>query len=473
MEIILKKILNFPRTLALRLTLWYAIIFSFSSFCGFVAFYLMTVSVIYGRTDQSLLNDMNEFQSLMALKGLDSVKVNMVLEATSEGLETMFLRLLSENGEELAVTDISSWGKINIDKAALKEISSGNSSYVFATLQPSDHDYKTRILYAPIGNGKFLQMGSSLKDDELFLAVLREKFGFISAIIMFFAIISAWFMAKRALMGVEEVTHTAEEITKGDIRQRVLLKDRGEEINRLSTTFNHMLDRISTLLNSMRDMTDNVAHDLRSPITKIRGIAEMALISGRSIDDYVNMAANTVEECDRLLSMINTMLDITEIEGGAGKLKVGNINIARMAQEACELFQPIAEDNGITLLCTAPENSYVIGDLQKLQRMIANILDNALKFTPQGGSVNVAVNGNEKEAVISIQDTGMGICKDDLPNIFKRFYRCDRSRSQTGSGLGLSLSLAIAKAHNGDITVTSSSEGTTFTISIAREAFPL
>jgi signal transduction histidine kinase len=432
----------------------------------------MITSVIHKRLDQSLLNDTEEFSSLMALKGLEELKITMQLEAKSEGQEKMFIRVLSVDGQELAATDMSSWGNVDIEKSIFRQLRSGKSSYVFTTTLPLKHQHKTRILYKMIEKDKILQMGLSLEDDELFFEVLREKFILVMAIIMIFAIISGWFMAKRALRGVEEITHTAEEIAKGEIQRRVLLKDRGEEINKLSRTFNNMLDRISTLLTSMKEMTDNVAHDLRSPITRIRGIAEMALTSGRSTDDYINMAVNTIEECDRLLGMINTMLDITEIEAGAGKLFIDNIDIAGIVKDACELFQPIAEDKSITLSCTVPEICYVNGDLQKLQRMTANILDNALKFTPSGGMVRVTVNGNEEESVIAIEDTGSGISEIDLPYIFHRFYRCDKSRSQTGSGLGLSLSMAIAKAHGGNITAASSSKGTTFTITIPTKALP-
>ena len=243
------------------------------------------------------------------------------------------------------------------------------------------------------------------------------------------------------------------------------MKARGHEIEQLAITFNSMLDRIHLLVTGMREMTDNIAHDLKSPITRIRGTAEVTLTSGKSTDEYETMAANTIEECDRLLEMINAMLDISEVESGASRLKTKELDITAVIRNACDLFQPIAEDKGIIIVSKVPAECRVYGNIQSLQRLVANLLDNALKYTPSGGTVTVSADGNEDQVVISFNDTGIGISENDLPNIFKRFYRCDQSRSKVGVGLGLSLAKAIAKAHGGDVTATSMpGKGSTFTV---------
>jgi heavy metal sensor kinase len=278
-----------------------------------------------------------------------------------------------------------------------------------------------------------------------------------------------WIMARRAVSGVEAITRTAQKISGGTLDERVPVKARGDEIDQLATTFNHMLDRIQTLLTEIKEISDNIAHDLRSPITRIRGIAEVTLTTGKSLNDYENMAASTIEECDRLLGTINTMLMISKTESGVDKLSHEEIHLTVLVREACELFRPIAEDKGVSLSCDVPKPIHFIGDTQMIQRMISNLLDNAIKYTPSGGSVTAFINENDTHVVVSVKDTGCGISPNELPRIFERFYRCDQSRSQSGIGLGLSLARSIARAHGGDITATSlPNQGSTFTVNLPR-----
>ena len=249
------------------------------------------------------------------------------------------------------------------------------------------------------------------------------------------------------------------------------MKAKGDEIDQLAITFNQMLDRVEKLLTELKEMTDNIAHDLKSPITRMRGAAEVTLTTGKSLGEYEAMAASTVEECDRLLDMINTMLLISKTEAGVDKLNLGEIDLARVIRDACELFRPSGEDKGIALSCETPEALQVTGDIRMIQRMLSNLLDNSIKYTPPGGKVRVVVYEKEqRDVLISIQDTGVGITGPELPRIFERFYRGDQSRSQAGIGLGLSLARAIARAHGGDITVTSvPGEGSTFFVSLPKQ----
>ena len=333
-----------------------------------------------------------------------------------------------------------------------------------------EHKHKARILYAIIGPDTVLQIGFSLKESARFFARFKKIFIITMPILLVFAALIGWFMSRRALLGVEEVTRTAVDISKGALEQRVHVKARGDEIERLATTFNYMLDRIEALITGMRELTDNIAHDLRSPITRIRGITEMALTTGKSMEEYNTMAANTIEECDRLLEMVNTMLDISEAEAGVSKLEMEKTGMAKLVRDACELFQPSAEEKGVTLISEISDDNFVYGDIQRIQRMVVNLLDNAFKYTLPGGTVTVSVDGDERQVVISVNDTGIGISKSDLPHIFNRFYRCDQSRSQAGIGLGLSLAMAIARGHDGNITATSSpGKGSKFTITLPRQ----
>lgn len=463
---LLDKLLRFRRTLAFRLTVWYAGIFTVSALLAFVLFYLQIASIFRDRTDDELLDGIKEFSYLLATKGIEEVKYTMVLEAHEDGESKIFFRLLTPDGKEMASSNLSSWGRLHVNRDALQRTTT-TAKPVLEALAVQDRRHHVRTVYGSIGPGLILQIGISLEDNDELLAGFRKIFGATMAGVMVVAALLGWFMAKRALTQVEEVTRTARGISATDLERRVPVKGQADEIDRLATTFNDMLDRIQTLVTEMKEMTENIAHDLRSPITRIRGMAEMALTTGKSVDEYEAAAASTVEDCDRLLEMINTMLYISQTEAAPEKLPMEEVNITGVVRDACELFQPVAEDKGVDLVVEIGADLRVRGVLQGLQRMLANLIDNALNYTPRPGTVTVSVSGDEKLGIIAVKDTGIGIPQEELPNIFRRFYRGDRSRSLPGTGLGLTLVQVIVHAHGGQISVTSAPNvGTTFTVTL-------
>jgi len=464
----LRKRIKLRNTLAFRLTLWYAGIFTVSSCVAFLLFYTLITSFIRDRTDQELLGQVSRFSALLAAEGVDAVKGAAVIEAQAAGVKKVFFRLLSLNGQAFSSSNIAYWKDIDVNETAIKKLLRGGSP-VFQTIAIRDRKEEIRILYAFLSPGIILQVGQAMESYSRFLDAFKGIFITTMTFLIILATGVGWFMARRAVSGVEAVTRTAQKISGGTLEERVPVKARGDEIDQLATTFNQMLDRIQTLLTEIKEMSDNIAHDLRSPITRIRGIAEVTFTTGKSLSEYEAMAASTIEECDRLLDMINTMLMISKTEAGVGHLIREEIDLAGLAREACELFEPTAEDNGITLSDDAQGRSHLVGDTRMIQRMLSNLLDNAIKYTPSGGSVAVSVSENNNQIIVSVKDTGIGISPRDLPHIFERFYRCDQSRSQTGIGLGLSLARAIARAHGGDITATSSpNQGSTLVVTLPK-----
>ena len=462
----LKKLINLRHTLAFRLTLWYAAIFTISSLLAFFFFYILVTSVMKEQTDRELLDQVGKFSTLLAVKGIDAVKSVAVVESRAGGVKKTFFRFLYRDGQVFSSSNMSYWKDIGVSKGAVRQLLKG-SSPVFETISITGRKHKVRILYGFVGPGIILQLGQSMEIYGRFIEVFQRIFVLTMSLLIFLAALIGWFMARRALGGVEAVTRTARLISRDDLEKRVPVNPRGDEVDQLATTFNQMLDRIKKLVTGMKEMSDNIAHDLRSPITRIRGIAEITLTTGRSLDEYETMAASIVAECDSLLDMINTMLVISEVEAGVGKLELEEMDSVALVRDACELFQPIAEDKGVAIVCNTPDTRSYRGDIRKIQRMISNLIDNAIKYTPRGGKVTVSIRRDGKTIVLSVADTGLGISPTDIPNIFERFYRCDQSRSQEGIGLGLSLARAIARSHGGDITVSSApGEGSAFTVNI-------
>jgi len=431
---------------------------------AFGAFYFMIFTVLTKNRDQDLMADVQGYATMLAAEGIDKVMAEMSWEALSDGQEHVFLRILTTDGKEVAATDMSAWRSVGTGIQALGKLKRG-ADYVLETLDLPEQEFKARTVYGSIGPGLVLQIGESLEEDEEFLELHRMVFIPIMGFMAIIAAIVGWLMARRALTGVEEVSQTAIEISKGALDKRVPFKARGDEIERLATTFNYMLDRINVLIKGMREISDNIAHDLRSPLARIRGVAEMALSTSATAEEHKTMAGSMIEECDRLLGMINAMLDIAEAESGAGEITLEEVDLVSLIQRACELFQAIAEENRVTIATELPESCLVYGETRKFQRMVANLLDNALKFTPPQGTVTVSLKADNGQVAISVSDTGIGISEGDLPHVFKRFYRCDNSRAEQGTGLGLSLVKAIAGSLGGSVNATSHlGKGSTFTV---------
>jgi heavy metal sensor kinase len=346
-----------------------------------------------------------------------------------------------------------------------------HNTHAYVTHRFAGSAYKVRVIYARIGNAVILQMGSSLEEEQRLLHALKKIFTVTLAGLLVLAIIGGWFMSHRALSGVAMVTRTAQQISEEDLNTRVPVRHRHNEIDLLAITFNQMLDRVQVLVAGIRQMNDNIAHDLRSPITRIRGLAEVTLTSNQGEEEYRQLAASTIEECDRLLDMINTMLTISRTEAGVSPLTRVPVDLAAIVQEACELFRPLAEEKSLEFELRINGQAKLAGDQRMLQRMVANLIDNAIKYTPDGGRIAVALTCNSaKQICLTVQDTGIGISSGDQSRIFERFFRSDQARTQGGAGLGLSLAQAIVRVHGGRIDVQSElHQGSRFAVTLPVE----
>lgn len=468
----LKKLLKLRHTLVFRLTLLYSL--SVIVFLGaFVGYRFHRDSGHYSNIDKGLLADAKTTSQLLeSVKGMSAEDIPKLLEHETKNSWKLFIRILSTNGEVLASSDISS---LDMDLSPIiTDTLNHETRHVFKTLPLPHGQYTARIISYAIGADRILQIGTSQEGLQRIIEKRWREFCIIMTLLIVFSTFVGWFVAKCALVGVKEITRTAIQISGGDFSSRVPIKGRGEEIDRLAITFNSMVEQIQSLIKGMKEITDNMAHDLRSPITRIRGAAEMTIISAKDKQDYELMAGNIVEECDRLLEMINTMMDISEAEAGLSKLNMSQVDISQIAEETCELFRPVAEDKGIQIIKNLDKNTVSYADKYKLQRVVSNLLDNALKYTPTGGTVTVTVDRDADQVMVSVNDDGIGISRDDLSNIYKRFYRCDRSRSLPGNGLGLSWARAIIQAHGGQISTTSTlNKESTFTITLPKTPIPV
>ncbi len=464
----LKKLNRLRKTLAFRLTLWYGTIFILFSLISFILFFYLITSFIKEGTDQDLKKEISSCATVMSIEGIDAVKQYIVLESQAAGEKKIFYRLLYSNGIVFSSSNMSYWKHIGFSRGAIQKLQAG-SEPVFDTIKVEKIKHQVRVVYGQLSRDTVLQIGYSMDGYSKLIETFRKKFLIVMLSLFVVAAITGLFMARKALKGVEDVTSTARLISEGNLEKRVPVKAREDEIDQLAITFNMMLDKIQSLINGIKEMSDNIAHDLRSPIARIRGIAEISLTTGASKEELMNTTGSTIEECDRLLHMINTMLFISKTEAGVGVMDFENVDTETLVKDAVSLFMPMAEDKSVILNSDIIKSGTINGDIQMMQRALTNLIDNAIKYTEPYGTVTVTLNKNpdENNIEIDIKDTGPGISEKDRTLIFDRFYRCDKSRSQVGTGLGLCLARTIARAHGGDIVfIDNPVRGSVFTLKI-------
>lgn len=456
------------RTLAARLSVYYAGIFLFFFAAAFLFFYYFINATLVEQIDDDLEEDIVEFGLFYENEGLSKVIAEIEREVASNEPNVLFLRLLDGGGNIVYSSDTGHWPALD-QVGFVSGLLDEEGEPGFLDIQGQGDEHATRMVTGQLTPDLYLQIGETMEDKEEFMALLLNVFAATFLVVVMLSMLVGWFMARRALQGVEEVTHAAEDVAKGSLDREVTVKAQGEEIERLVGTFNVMVKKISALVSGMREMTDNIAHDMRSPLARIRSNSELTLYSAETVEDYRLSAAETLEECDRLLQMINTTLDVAEAEAGIAELDKEEVDLSSTVRDACDLFDPIAENREIELTPMVEADQHVWGNIQHLQRMLANLLDNALKYTPRKGQVSVALFSDDRSVSVSVRDTGVGISKEEQSHIFDRFFRCDQSRTQPGFGLGLSFSRAVARAHGGELSVYSEpGNGSIFTVTLPR-----
>lgn len=467
----LKKKNSIFRTVTFRLTALFVGLFILLSSIVFILFYTLLAPKAGQFVKELLFTKATNFSVLYQKRGIDGLKEAFDIEAEMKGKDEVFHLLLSNQLDILASSDLTSWEKIDFKTDVFENLYEKGEAFKTITV-PGKGRKKVYVVLKKMPDGGTLLIGHKFIDMEMLVTQSIKMLYKAIVIMLICGGLLGFFITKKMMDGVNRVTQAATLIGKGNLNCRVPIKNEGEEMDNLTIAFNNMLERIQVLVMELKEIVNNIAHDLRSPITRIRGMAETTLTGRQTLSEYQEMTGNIIEESDNLIGMINTTLEIAETESRNVKISNNRVDINTIVKDAYDLFQPVAENKCINFDIDVPNESLLTsGDISLLQRAIANLIDNAIKYTPDGGKVHLLTKAAGTHIIIEIADTGVGISEKDLPHIFERFYRVDRSRSNPGNGLGLSLANAIIRAHEGEIDVKSFiGKGTTFQIFLPRSS---
>jgi heavy metal sensor kinase len=317
------------------------------------------------------------------------------------------------------------------------------------------------------GHKYYLAIGRAIDQNAKVIHDFTWNYFWLVPAVIVLSGVLGWFLAGRALNPVNSVAETAQRITHSNLDMQIPSRRTGDELDRLIEAFNHMMTRLNFSFEQIRQFSTDVSHELRTPLTVVRGQLEVALFTAQTVEQYREAMANALEDVDRLSNIVRALLMLSQAESGQLLLQKTQLDFAELLRDQVDQYQIPAEAQGVELTAELPPACLIYGDKIQIERLVSNLLGNAIKYTPPGGRVVARLNGEAGWAKLTVEDTGVGISPDHLPHIFDRFYRVPSADPEKGLGLGLSFVSWIVKAHGGVVSVESElHKGTRFTVSL-------
>lgn len=450
--------------ISVKITLIYSLILLTSLIISFFAIYSFFEIYLDSKTKEELLEKTKSYKILFTQEGLSGLKKQILKEAEVINNVEQFYKIYDMKGNIILNTNTSIHTyNIVFDLQNYKKLKTDN--YLITT---QDQFY---IIVYKLSPKYTLVIGKSKINNNKLLNRLLQIFYYWGLAVFIISFLGGLIIATSITRKIKKITNTAKELsTSMNLQRRIEVKNSGDEIDELGTIINNLLDRIENLIKTLKETTESIAHDLKTPIARIKAASENMLMKNKITKEYTDLLVYIIEETNSLNQMIGDLLTISKLESGAIEIQKNKINLSKIVKNLYNLFKDYATTKNVNIELDIPEEVYILGNENYLTRAIANLIDNAIKFNKERGKVFINIYEKEDKVIFSIKDTGIGIPHDKINKIFEKFFRVDESRGiYLGSGLGLSLVKAILDQHNATIDVVSTdNKGTEFTIAFLK-----
>ena len=441
------------RSRALRLALLYAALFGVSITALLGAIYLLAANQVRSHVDEFVASELEMLQADYVVDGFDGV-LGLVQSRDASDRSNHWLYLyFAADGSRLAGDD-DPWPDATPD------------TDVFLTLPARQHRGVVRARVAHFPDGSRILVG--LNDYEVgeMRSALARSMGLGLGAMLLLAIGGGILVTLAMLRQIEAINRVTRDIMAGDLRQRVPITASNDEFDMLGRNINAMLDRISTLMDAIRGVTDNIAHDLRLPLSRLRGRLEASLADRNQPAQLESAIEQSIDDVDSILTTFGALLRIANVESGRPRESFTHVDLTAIVHDAEQLFEPMASAEHKTLQLDADDGVQIRGSRDLLFQALANLVDNAIKYTRAGGNILITLRRRDAHIELCVADDGPGIPEDQRDKVFQRLYRADPSRSSAGNGLGLSLVRAVVLLHDGYCQIVDNAPGARVILSL-------